>query len=67
MRTGIAPTPSSARRRKLLELTGDGADLVVRVLGLARETDDIMLAELSNEQRRSPVAALATLATLADR
>ncbi|WP_329536122.1 hypothetical protein OG568_47530 [Streptomyces sp. NBC_01450] len=67
MRTGIAPTPSSARRRKLLELTGDGADLVARAQGLARETDDIMPAELSNEQRRSPVAALAILATLADR
>jgi hypothetical protein len=50
-----------------LGLTGDGAELVARVQGLARETDDIMLAELSNEQRRSPVAALATVATLADR
>jgi DNA-binding MarR family transcriptional regulator len=60
-------TDEGNRRRKLLELTGDGADLVARVQGIAQETDDVMLAELSSEQRRSLVAALATLATLADR
>ncbi|WP_236796995.1 MarR family winged helix-turn-helix transcriptional regulator [Amycolatopsis sp. GM8] len=52
------------RRRKLLELTKEGAALVTRVKRLADQTEKRMLAGLSQEQRDGLMTALATLADL---
>jgi DNA-binding MarR family transcriptional regulator len=60
-------TDEGNRRRKLLELTEQGVGVVTQVKGLVAQTDDIMLAGLSPEQRRSLLTALATLAALTER
>jgi DNA-binding MarR family transcriptional regulator len=60
-------TDEGNRRRKLLELTEEGVGVVRQVKGLVVQTDNIMLAGLSPEQRRSLVTALATLAALPER
>ncbi|WP_053762096.1 MULTISPECIES: MarR family winged helix-turn-helix transcriptional regulator [Streptomyces] len=55
------------RRRKLVELTKHGADVVEQAQRIAARTDEIMLADLTQEQRRNLMTTLATLAGLTKR
>lgn len=57
-------TDENNRRRKLLELTEEGAELVTGVEPLAEQLDDFMLSGLSPELRRDLMTALTELAGL---